>query len=464
MKKWTTQALIAGSIVLNGCEKENHDLSSEIQTSFLLQTVMEKVESQGFFDWNNATENELIQCIEHTGGVWAVGISDEIYQNQKTWFLDLTNAVGDLPKYQMDPDLPVVIFFETNKELIHRLFQDPRVRYIEPMNDPVNTFKSNLGCAANSNSVSMLDKVGHLPNTQYSWHWLYHGIPQVWSLSAGNGIGVGCIDAGLISGQIQLMNQFQMGYSSASRFHWPAYTYGASPYSTCTHGTSTSAIIAAPRCSGGLTGGAYSCNLVSFRAAENVLLDTYTEKLAVKNAFVYLSNEPQVQIISMSMGTPFSSGMLHDALQYAVAHNKLVFCAAGTSTSITNIAPVIYPAKYSECIAVSGMNENYAPCSTCHTGSEVDFGIVMERGNNVSRTAVSLASFSGGAYYFGGSSVATASAAALAALVWSKNPNLNATQVRSILEATSDFPGHNHAAFGCGRILADYAVQTAIYY
>jgi len=82
----------------------------------------------------------------------------------------------------------------------------------------------------------------------------------------------------------------------------------------------------------------------------------------------------------------------------------------------------------------------------------------------VSRTAVSLASFSGSAYYFGGSSVATASAAALAALVWSKNPNLNATQVRSILEATSDFPGHSHPAFGCGRILADYAVQSAMYY
>ena len=71
MKKWTTQALIAGSIVLNGCEKEKHDSSSDIQTSFLQQTVLEKVESQGFFDWNNATENELIHSIEHTGGVWA---------------------------------------------------------------------------------------------------------------------------------------------------------------------------------------------------------------------------------------------------------------------------------------------------------------------------------------------------------------------------------------------------------
>lgn len=464
MKKWTTYALIIGSIVLNGCEKENHDLPANVKPLILEQAVLEKFESQGFFDWNNATEKELIHAIELTGGVWAVGISNDIYQNQEPWLFDLTIAVGELPKYRIDPDLPVVIFFETNKELIHYLLQDPRIRYLEPLNDPVNGLKSNLGCIANSNSVSLVDKVGHLPNTQYSWHWLYHGMPQVWGLSTGNGIGVGCVDAGIISGQIQLMNQFQMGYSSSSRFHWPAYTYGASPFSTCAHGTSTSAIIAAPRYTGGLTGGAYSCNLVSFRAADNVLLDTYTEKVAVKNAFVYLSNEPQVHIISMSMGTPFSSGLLHDALQYAVAHNKLVFCAAGTSTSITNSAPVIYPAKYSECIAVTGMNENYAPCSTCHTGTEVDFGIVMERGGDIARTAISLATFSGGSHYFGGSSVATASAAALAALVWSKNPNLNATQVRSILEATSDFPGHSHPAFGCGRILADYAVQSAMYY
>jgi len=142
----------------------------------------------------------------------------------------------------------------------------------------------------------------------------------------------------------------------------------------------------------------------------------------------------------------------------------LVFCAAGTSFSLTNNAPVIYPAKYPECIAVTGMNENYSPCSTCHFGDEVDFAIVMERGTNSSRTSVSLASASGNAYYFGGSSVATASAASLAALVWSKNPGLNASEVRSILESTSDFPAHSHAFFGCGRILADYAVELAQVY
>jgi serine protease len=456
--------LLAGSLVLGGCEKEVH-LSTEGNEPPIIQSdIATIVESQGYFNWQLASEEQLIQAIEQSGGVWAIGTSFSSFEERLAWLTGLTRVDEPLPKFQIDSDIPVIIFFESNENWIRYFLRDSNVRYVEPMNDPIVGQKSNMGCSANSNWVWGSDKVGHLPNTQYSWHWLYHGMPQVWNSATGTAIGVGCVDAGIISGQIQLMSQFQWGYSSTSRFHWPAYTYGASPYTTCTHGTSTSAIIGAPRYTGGLTGGAYSCNLVSFRASENVLLDTYSEKMAVKNAFIYLANEPQVHIISMSMGTPFSSGVLHDAVVYATTRNKLVFCAAGTSTTYTNNAAVIYPARYTECMAVTGMNENYAPCSTCHSGSEVDFAIVMERGVDANRTAVSLASFSGNAYYFGGSSVATASAAALAALVWSKNPSLSAMEVRAILEATSDFPNHNHGAFGCGRILADAAVQMASYY
>jgi hypothetical protein len=57
-------------------------------------------------------------------------------------------------------------------------------------------------------------------------------------------------------------------------------------------------------------GVAYNANLVTYRAASNVVLDGYHEQNGVKIAFTELGNNNSVKIISMSMGHIFLSEKL----------------------------------------------------------------------------------------------------------------------------------------------------------
>jgi hypothetical protein len=100
---------------------------------------------------------------------------------------------------------------------------------------------------------------------------------------------------------------------------------------------------------------AYSANLVVYRAASNVVLDSYHEQNGVKNAFTALGNNTNVKIISMSMGHIFSVGKIEDGVRYAYGKGKLIFCAGGTSTSFTTFVGVIFPASMTECVAVTGV-------------------------------------------------------------------------------------------------------------
>ena len=97
-----------------------------------------------------------------------------------------------------------------------------------------------------------------------------------------------------------------------------------------------------------------------------------------------------IKIISMSIGTPFSSGTLKDGVTYAYNKGKLIFAAAGTSFSWTSWWGVIYPAALSQCQAVTGVKESGSTCSDCHDGSQVDFTIPMQRNASSNRTSLSL--------------------------------------------------------------------------
>jgi serine protease len=140
---------------------------------------------------------------------------------------------------------------------------------------------------------------------------------------------------------------------------------------------------------------------------------------------------------------------------------KLLLAAAGTSFSWTSWWGVVYPAAHSQCVAVTGVKENYNTCSSCHDGSEVDLTVVMERSSNSNRNSLSLRPSGTSPAYIGGSSVATASVAGVAGLVWSLNPNFTKEQVYNFIKTTSQYyPGYSSYA-GYGNINAQAAVAAA---
>ncbi|WP_339839663.1 S8 family serine peptidase [uncultured Flavobacterium sp.] len=135
-------------------------------------------------------------------------------------------------------------------------------------------------------------------------------------------------------------------------------------------------------------------------------------------------------------------------------------CAGGTSTSFTTFVGVIFPAWMSETVAVTGLKDtsNYQKCDVCHSGSEIDFTIVMER-SSTGNTSPVLSYYTNQSNYVGGSSVATATTAGIAALVWSKHPTWTRSQVFTKMKQSAAYYPNKNAQFGYGNVNALLAVQ-----
>jgi subtilisin family serine protease len=82
----------------------------------------------------------------------------------------------------------------------------------------------------------------------------------------------------------------------------------------------------------------------------------------------------------------------------------------------------------------------------------------MERSGSNNHVPV-LSYYNGNDDYVGGSSVATANAAGIAALIWAKNPGWNRAQILNKMITTSDLYPNRSASFGWGNLDALGAVQ-----
>jgi subtilisin family serine protease len=307
------------------------------------------------------------------------------------------------------------------------------------------------------------------PNAKAPWSFSKHNIINAWSYSTGAGITIGVVDSGVSSEQSLLGSSFNNGLSSGRSISkngvyvdsiWPWSTGYDGSADQCGHGTSMASAMAAPRNNMGQpVGVAYNANLVTYRAASNVVLDGYHEQNGVKIAFTELGNNANVKIISMSMGHIFSVGKIEDGVKYAYSKGKLIFCAGGTSTSFTNFVGVIFPAWMPETQAITGVKENTSNqrCDVCHSGAEIDFTYQMERASGNSIPVLSY--YNGQTDYVGGSSVATASIAGIAALVWSKNPSWTRDQVLNKMRQSSTYYPNPNSDYGYGNINVLQAVQ-----
>jgi hypothetical protein len=365
-----------------------------------------------------------------------------------------------------DPILPIITFKSTSKELITKLSNLENIRYIEPLDYwPEDPGRSTSGCGTSSEPLNGADFTSIAPSARLPWNFSSVGVPAAWNISEGQGITIGVIDAGISSTQALLGSQFNNGFSSVGRTVTTDFTFGNSAFTSCSHGTSMSGIAAGPRNSlNASTGIAYKANLHFIRACEDVVLNKSSERTGVKNALVRMGNRADIKIISMSIGTPFASGVLSDGANYANNRGKLIFAAAGTSFSWTSWWGVIYPARYSSCVAVTGVKENGSTCTVCHDGSQVVFTMPMERNTNSSRNTLSLNVTGNTPSYVGGSSSATAMTAGVAALVWGTNSNLNKSQVLNAMITTSqNFPSTSSTR-GYGNVNASAAVNAAAGY
>ncbi|RTQ45979.1 serine protease [Hymenobacter gummosus] len=519
MTNFTRYAAAAALLWLGACQTQDEEMArvqpepeivgEALSTSQLDEQIWARVRQTGSYDWRQASDHVVWSALQRSDQVLSVGYApagtspeelperaadDADYQQARQQVLQL---IVELER-RADPTvtaerivvfdqatLPVLTVRVRQLATVQALRRSPLVRYAEPMGyepgrDVANRTLSSSGCGSNTATAGLVagsDYTVLTGGSKSSWNQadVYHGIRAAWTQSTGRGIKMVIIDSGSSDAQDNLGAAFNQGLSTGrtierlvtlprnSLFGIP---YGAAetPNDGCGHGTSMAGAAAAPRGTDGASVGiAYNANLITIRAAEDVFLDASREVQGVADAFTLAANRADVRIISMSMGRVTSSSQMADAIRYAYGRGKLIFCAAGTSFDWSaGWVGVIFPASLGEAVAVTGVKDNLTTrCDECHTGADVEFTVVMQRTSNNLRP-LSLAMSGDAPSTVGGSSVATASMAGMAAVVWSRYPTETRDQIKARLIAASSNASNRSTSFGYGRVNLARAVGAVV--
>ncbi|CAM1352494.1 S8 family peptidase [Tenacibaculum insulae] len=463
--------------------------SEQLSKKEINEIIKSSLQTTGNFNWTAQTPHTIWSAVKHGENILTIGYGTSKNQfsrskatnNIKNDLIQLiqglekTSAKGASELY-VNETINVIDIKVTNKKTIETLLKDTRVRYIEPgayaflASDNQARSEGSSGCGYDTVTLNTNDYRTVSPGAKVPWSFDAHNIPEAWNYSTGTGVTVAVIDSGL-SPQQKWMNQYFNDGDSSGRTvqkygtfvdSWWAWSNNYDGVNDkCGHGTKMAAIATAPRNNDNLpVGVAYNSNLVTYRAVENVIIDDYHEKRGVVEALTALANRSDVKVISMSIGSPFNIGNVSDAIKYAHSKGKMILAAGGTSTSFTTWYGVIFPASMSETVAVTGVKENqYNKCDVCHTGSKIDFTVQMQRTNGTDNKVPVLSYYNNQTNYVGGSSVATATTAGVASLVWSKHPSWSREQVLQKMKESADFYPNKHSEFGYGNIDALKAVQ-----
>ncbi|NOQ73841.1 MAG: S8 family serine peptidase [Crocinitomix sp.] len=492
------------AITAVSCKKEAVENPSEIMSvNDINSQLYREVEKQGVYNWSTASDELLWSAAMQSDSIFAIGyqpasfadinsqmhtiniessewiqVRDEILdiilkEEQK---LNPNKTMDDLLPYGYPTVVPSMSVYLTSFEAVQKLRAMSTIRYFEPMGyelPPLNANandRSDSGCGASPDyGLNPLDYETILPGIKQSWHHGPSNISTAWTSTTGDNVTIAIIDTGISDDQDNLNGNFNSGYSSGrtveqisthytGRWWWRSLE---APHDQCGHGTQMAGLAAAPRSTdGNAVGIAYNCDLIGFRAVNDVFISSSNEKNGVKDALIIAGTRTDVKVISMSIGTPFYSGTVADGIYYAYGNGKSIFSAAGTSFAWTAGFGVIFPASMSQTIAVTGVKEGETEsCDVCHDGSAVDFTMIMERSADADRHGLTVATYADQPTYVGGSSCATASVAGIAALVYSNNPGITRDAVYNRLkENASNYPTAD-GDHGWGVIDANAAVS-----
>ncbi len=482
--------ILIGLILVVSCTKEevNEVITndSSIEESQKLLSIAEinsyikqQLKKDNDLLWMEAPANVLWSAVIHGNGYLSIGYGKEgdfsdrkSPESSKTKgnILDILKSKEALTKSNPITDEQEVLQYievkVSNLETIIALQNTNNIRYLEPSSyvyflntDNDDQVQKNFGCARDGRTVNPDDYRVTTPNSWIPWTFDIHNIPSAWQYSTGTGITVGIIDSGISDSQKFLGSDFNDGVSTGRTIQ-KFGTFDGSVVDDCGHGTAMSAAIAGPRNDDAMPiGVAYNCNLVSYRGTGDVLLESRKERKSVSEALMELADNPDVKIISMSIGWVWTVGNIKDAVKYAYSKGKMIIAAGGTSTTFTNWYAVIFPASMTETVAVTGIKENGKRCNICHDGKKIDFTVMMQRDDDSDRTMPVLGYRSDVRNVVGGSSIATATTAGIAALVWATNPNMSREQVLEKMQRAGEYYPDRNNRYGYGKIDVLKAVQ-----
>ena len=235
-------------------------------------------------------------------------------------------------------------------------------RQIEPLNAAVLTLPDAAPLHASSVIATtepdylvtaLLDVPTSDPHYAEQWGLNVIGAPDAWLALPEDApkVRVAVIDSGVCAGHPDLAGRVLAGYDFVDNDTAPDDTFG--------HGCAVSGVIAANIDNGeGIAGVAPNAQIMPLRVLDGQGVGTYSDVAA---AIVYAADQG-ADVINLSLGGPNASSLLADAVRYAVQRDVLVIAAAGN----TGREGVLYPAAYSEVIAVGSIDPDLQ-CSSFST-------------------------------------------------------------------------------------------------
>lgn len=295
--------------------------------------------------------------------------------------------------------------------------QNPLVEYAEP------------------DAIARAVEIPNDPEFPNQWGQNKINSPAAWNTTSGNpAVQIAVLDTGITNNHDDLTGQVEM---------WTNFTDSPSPYDQNNHGSHVAGIAAAVTNNNlGVAGTGRNSRLYSVK----VLNDSGSGYYSWIINGIYWAADNGAEVINMSLGGTSGSTALRQAVDYAWSKSVVLTAAAGNNGSSSRL----YPAYYTNSIAVAATDQNDGKASWSNYGSWVD---VAAPGVNIISTTP------GNNYaYYSGTSMASPHAAGVAALIKSAFPDYTNQQVRNRLEATADKINGTGTFWASGRINAAAAV------
>ena len=190
------------------------------------------------------------------------------------------------------------------------------------------------------------------------WEITAFNLPKTWEWTQGEGVTVAVLDTGADLEHEDLIGNLLPGKNFVNPKLPPQDDQG--------HGSHVTGTICAANNKLGTVGVAPKSKVVPVK----VLDSKGSGKLSdVSNGVIWAADQG-VDFITMSLGSPNPSKILHDAIKYASSKGVVVWCAAGNAGKTHNI---FYPAAHPETIGIGAINENFDRAGFSCTGPDLDF-------------------------------------------------------------------------------------------
>lgn len=451
------------------------DMKTELLMSALVQG--DSIAIIGFMPSTISNTREAINSDNFETADWVNARKDVMnlirFETRKVGFELSDEELFETGDIQNRPYLYAKIFSE---EVIDALRANSTTRYVEPANFQFifDQNRSGEGCSDYSVTLDANDYTAISPTSISSWTHSEHMIDLAWAKSnKGAGVWIAVMDTGISDTNPKFNGQFDEGDSGGrliekKEFYNPSGSGADGWQDQCGHGTAMAGLATGTRGFDSTPAGvSYKANLISYRVTNDVIINVSAEIDGLRDALYDAADDTRVHIISISLGDVFTHGPVEDGIIYAHDKGKLIFAAAGTSTSFTNWYGVIAPANMPEAVAVTGVIEgsDFQRCNNCHSGNEVEFSVFMERsssGNTAITNTNDNASNNDYRGYVGGSSSSTAIMSGIAGLIFSNSPHLTKDQVLNRLIQTSSRYPNKDSQYGWGTIDVCQAVDTTL--